>query len=298
MQLDRSTDQGLSGFVVDRERTATALYVQVAREIERRLRGGVYSPGELLPSEPSLAAQLGVSRATIIKAFDTLESQNMIERRQGRGTYALRPPSPNNLSEVTSFSQVTSRSGEKPAQRLIECVELPAGKSRIGLASEFSSRETLIQLERVRMSSGAPVGHHIVAIPKRLFDRAGLSQEQIAKPEFSLYSALEAIDEGPDSADESLQAVACPPTVAESLGVAEDEPMMRVRRLTKNRFGHLIETVDAHYLGSLYEYQSRMISNPTDYSERPEHEQENAYTNRNLRDISVVVSERLRRQSP
>src|SRR5699024_4857346 len=216
--------------------------------MERRLREGVYPPGELLPSEPALAAQVGVSRATIIKAFDVLDSQRMIERRQGRGTFALRLPSPNSLAEVTSFSDVTSRSGEKPAHRLIEFVELSAGRTRSGLASEFPATEALVQMERVRLSSETAVGHHLVAIPKRLCERAGLTEARIAAPEFSLYAALEAIDEAPDSADESLQAVACPLAVAESLGIAEGEPMMRVRRLIKNRFGHLIETVDAHYL--------------------------------------------------
>lgn len=297
MQLDRSTEQGASAFALDRQKGAPPLYIQVTREVERRLLAGVYSPGKLLPSEPTLAAQLGVSRATIIKAFDTLDSQGMIERRQGRGTFALRPPAPNSLTEVTSFSTVTSRSGATPSHRLIELLELVPIRNRGGPAASFPANEALIQLERVRFSGETAVGHHIVVLPQRLCDRAELTRNRIAEPSFSLYAALEEIDEAPDSADESLRAVACPLTVAERLGISEGEPMMRVRRMTRNRFGHLIEVVDAHYLGSLYEYQSRMASIPSENKERSDNGESQARSGRSLRDISVVVDERLRRTS-
>lgn len=297
MQVDRSTVQGSSSFVVSRGREAPPLYIQVALEMERRIRQGVYSAGEVLPSEPTLAAQLGVSRATIVKAFDTLEYQSMIERRQGRGTFALLPPSPNSLTVVASFSEVTIRSGEKPSHRLIEYKELSPGRNRPFLASAFSANESLVQLERVRLSNGRAVGHHLVTLPRQLCETAELTPERVADPSFSLYKALNDIDEAPDSANEYLQAVPCPAKVAEKLGITGGEPMMRVRRFTKNRFGHLIETVEAHYLGSLYEYQSRMISKSSDGTERSTNEQEATHSDRNSRDISVVVGERLRRSS-
>lgn len=297
MQLDRSTEHHASAFILDRHRGGASLYIQVAREMERRLLAGVYSPGELLPSETVLAKQLGVSRATIIKAFDSLGSQSMIERRQGKGTFALRPPSPNSLTEVTSFSTVTSRSGATPSHRLIDHMEIAPRRNRTGPAAAFPANEPLIQLERVRFSGETAVGHHVVALPQHLCEQAELTRGRIAEPSFSLYAALEAIGEAPDSADESLRAVAGPSTVADRLGISEGEPMMRVRRLTRNRFGHLIEVVDAHYLGSLYEYQSRMAQVPPGDKERSEHAESQAGSGGSLRDISVVVGERLRRTS-
>lgn len=47
--------------------------------------------GDRLPAEPTLARQLGVSRATLREAMRTFETQGLIHRRQGSGTYVTRP---------------------------------------------------------------------------------------------------------------------------------------------------------------------------------------------------------------
>jgi len=47
------------------------------------------SAGQRLPSEPELAKQLGVSRATLREAMRSFESQGLIRRRQGSGTFVV-----------------------------------------------------------------------------------------------------------------------------------------------------------------------------------------------------------------
>ncbi len=49
-------------------------------------------PGERLPTEPILAQQLGVSRATLREAMRSFESQGLIRRRQGIGTFVVGRP--------------------------------------------------------------------------------------------------------------------------------------------------------------------------------------------------------------
>jgi DNA-binding transcriptional MocR family regulator len=48
-------------------------------------------PGDLLPSERALADSLGVSRATIVSAYDRLRSAGLVESRRGSGTRVVRP---------------------------------------------------------------------------------------------------------------------------------------------------------------------------------------------------------------
>lgn len=60
--------------------------------LRRRLTSGDWSPGTDLPTERLLAAEYGVARNTIRRAFDTLEAEGRIERHVGRGTRAVAPP--------------------------------------------------------------------------------------------------------------------------------------------------------------------------------------------------------------
>src|ERR671939_784529 len=63
------------------------LYRQVRELLVRRLAEGVWQPGQLLPSEGQLAAELGVSQGTVRKALDSLTAERLLVRRQGRGTF-------------------------------------------------------------------------------------------------------------------------------------------------------------------------------------------------------------------
>jgi GntR family transcriptional regulator len=63
-----------------------SLAARVANNLRQELRSE-YVVGGQLPSEPELAAQLGVSRGTVRQALTMLEREGMIIRRQGAGTY-------------------------------------------------------------------------------------------------------------------------------------------------------------------------------------------------------------------
>ena len=53
----------------------------------QRVVSGDWKPGELLPSEMKLAVEYHVSQGTVRKALDELTAENVVVRRQGRGTF-------------------------------------------------------------------------------------------------------------------------------------------------------------------------------------------------------------------
>ena len=63
------------------------LYKQVYDVLVRRIAEGAWRPAEALPSEQALAAELNVSQGTVRKALDALVAENLVYRRQGKGTY-------------------------------------------------------------------------------------------------------------------------------------------------------------------------------------------------------------------
>jgi len=62
-------------------------FMQLTELLQRAIVGGQYLPGDRLPPESQLAADLGVAVGTLRKALAELESRSVVERRQGSGTY-------------------------------------------------------------------------------------------------------------------------------------------------------------------------------------------------------------------
>jgi GntR family transcriptional regulator len=72
--------------------TPKSQYAQIAGELRARIENGTYPPGSLLPSEPRLAEELGVSRVTINKAITLLRASGDVKVRRGSGTYVRSLP--------------------------------------------------------------------------------------------------------------------------------------------------------------------------------------------------------------
>ena len=63
------------------------LYQQIKVLILQSLQGGEWKPGDVIPSEMDLAARFRVSQGMVRKAIDELAAENLVVRRQGKGTF-------------------------------------------------------------------------------------------------------------------------------------------------------------------------------------------------------------------
>jgi GntR family transcriptional regulator len=134
--------------------SATARAVQSLRH---RLSHGSWSAGDRLPSEPALAKELGVSRVSVRAALAQLESEGLVDRRHGSGTYinSVRPLVHSLHLNVGSDELIKSR-GHAPgvsemSWRREEAEEEIADRLAIEVGSP------IVHLYRVRTSDGAPV---------------------------------------------------------------------------------------------------------------------------------------------
>ncbi|MBH5129403.1 GntR family transcriptional regulator [Streptomyces sp. PU10] len=67
-------------------------YEQIADDLRTRIANGEFGAGELLPSGRDLAEQWGVSRATVVKAYDILRHDGLVVARQGSGFVVTETP--------------------------------------------------------------------------------------------------------------------------------------------------------------------------------------------------------------
>ena len=63
------------------------LHLQAQQLLLSLIEDGTYQPGEQLPSEVDLAAQLGISRPTLREALLHLEQKSVVIRKHGVGTF-------------------------------------------------------------------------------------------------------------------------------------------------------------------------------------------------------------------
>lgn len=66
-------------------------YYQIYSTLREGILSGEHQPGQALPAERQIAKAYGVARLTVVKAFDLLERDGLIDRQHGRGTFVIEP---------------------------------------------------------------------------------------------------------------------------------------------------------------------------------------------------------------
>lgn len=87
-------------------RKTRSLAEEVMDDLTAKIRGGMYRPGEKLPTEPEVMAEQGVSRTVVREAMSRLQASGLVETRHGIGTFVLPPPAP--TLPVFDFKTVAS----------------------------------------------------------------------------------------------------------------------------------------------------------------------------------------------
>lgn len=232
------------------------LYMQIKRLLEGSLEAREWRPGQPIPSEFELAARFGVSQGTVRKAIDALAADNMVVRRQGKGTYVA-----THTEERASnfrFLRIRANDGtdEYPTSRLLD---VKRGKVAAEAARllELKPGDAVIVLRRILEYAGTPTVLDEITLPAALF--RGLTKARYDAHRGSMYGFFETqFGVRMLRAQEKLRAVAADTAVAELLGVAPGAPLLAVDRVTLTYGDRPVElrrglcaTHHFHYLNEL-----------------------------------------------
>lgn len=231
------------------------LYEQIKVLITQGLIGGEWQPGDVIPSEMDLAARYKVSQGTVRKAIDSLASENILIRRQGKGTFVAT----HNQEDVKlRFLRLTAANGQKEVlnNELVSYKKIKADKRKASIL-QLKAGATLIEVKRLLTFSGRPLIYDHIAIPASSFK--GLNATRIEENNGSMYSMYET-EYGIRMvrAEERLTAVAATGDVAEALHLPEGAPLLSIERVSYTygdkpmewRLG-LCLTDDHHYMSEL-----------------------------------------------
>ena len=205
------------------------LYQQVKASMTRGLQAGEWRPGEAIPSEMELAARFRVSQGTVRKAVDELAAENLLVRRQGKGTFVA-----THAEEKVQFRFLRLIPDDGDAggmdRRFIDCRRMRA-PSDVARALALQAGEAVVQVRRVLSFRGAPVVLDDIWLPSGLFK--GLTAERLSGYRGPMYGLFEAeFGVRMIRAEEKIRAVAAAAVAAELLRLPLGAPLLGVERLS------------------------------------------------------------------
>lgn len=204
------------------------LYEQIKILLTRSLIAGEWKPGEAIPSEMELAARYQVSQGTVRKAIDALAAENILIRRQGKGTFVATHTEPKHQYR---FLRITPDKGEKihPKTTFID-VKRGKASAEISRALDLKAGAPVTAIRRILVFAGKPVILDEVVVPSGLVPN--LSIEKIQESLGSIYSFFETTyGLRMIRAEERLRAVAADAFSARHLLVKVGAPLLCVDRI-------------------------------------------------------------------
>jgi len=123
--------------------------------------------GKRLPSEPDLAKQLGVSRATLREAMRMFEGQGLIRRRQGSGTFVVGrvPVMDAGLELLESLETMAKRLGLEVSVSDLQ-VEQVLADAELAESLSVEQGAKLTRIRRVIREEGRPVAYLVDILPE------------------------------------------------------------------------------------------------------------------------------------
>lgn len=228
-----------------------AAWGQVARQLRAQIEGGDLEPGERIPAEVELAEAFRVSRITIRQALASLARENLIERRQGSGTFVsanlhrvqhdffLSTPWRERLVEAghTVESILTSTNEESFPRAIVRIFNLVP--EAIGASAVMFARVHVVDGVAIGMTrSWVPLdlGRTIMLEP---LVNGSLTQTLRERYQLTATSVVNYLSVG--TADS---------TAARSLSVATDTPLMIVDASNATSDGRITEISRTSWVGS------------------------------------------------
>lgn len=207
------------------------LYQQIKALILRSLQSGEWRPGEAIPSEIELAARFKVSQGTVRKAVDELAAENLLTRRQGKGTFVA-----THAEEQVQYRFLRLMPDQPVAEstdsrrEFLDCRRLRA-PADVARALHLKPGDMVVEIRRVLHFSGCPVVFDDIWLPGRLFK--GLTADRLSEYRGPMYGLFESeFGVRMIRAEEKLRAVAADADIAQALQVPQGTPLLSVERLS------------------------------------------------------------------
>ncbi|WP_219133728.1 GntR family transcriptional regulator [Janthinobacterium sp. UMAB-60] len=235
--------------------TFSPLYQQIKALITQSLQSGEWKPGELIPSEVELAGRFKVSQGTVRKAIDELAAENLVMRRQGKGTFVS---THHEARAHFRFLRLVPDEGvpHYPESKFIEVkrVRAPADVARL---MDLKSGDAVIFIKRVQYFDGVPTIVEELWLPGLIFK--GLTAERLVEYKGPMYGLFETeFGTRMIRASEQIRAVCADAGAAQLLNIDLGTPLLSSERVSFTYGDKPVELRRGLYLTSRHHYQNEL----------------------------------------
>jgi GntR family transcriptional regulator len=208
--------------------------------------------GGRLPSEPQLAEDLDVSRATLREAMRTFETRGMLRRKQGVGTFVIHPTQvfESGLENLVSLETMAERIGLSVSLGDVRVKRMTA-EEEIAENLNVEEGEPVIQVSRVIQTEERPVAYLVDTLPEGI-----LSPEEITS-QFtgSVLDLLINKNEPPlASSCCHINAVSASKEIAQALNIQRRDPILCFRSQLFTEKGTVIDYSFSYFLPGYFHF--------------------------------------------
>lgn len=242
------------------QNSVTPLYLQLCDLILSEIKNGKYKEGDKIPSELELCEQYHLSRTTIRAAIAALAKQDILVRRQGKGTYikqqkpVLSLPSKKEpkSTPIASFSSggFALESNSRLTSHISYKGFIPATKNDI-MALELRAEDLVFVYANTYFVNSKPA-----AIEEHFFHPKYASLENFPLESQSIWEILEKeFHIGQISCSKkTIEIERSSKWVSSALRVNKGEPILVLRQTISEPDGSPILRIKESILGCIYKY--------------------------------------------
>jgi len=221
------------------------LQADLAKLIERT------PPGQRLLNEPELAKQMGVSRATLREAMRTFETQGLIRRRQGSGTYVVGkvPVIDAGLEILESLDTMARRMNLPITISDLHIEQINADEeTAAGLGVAAGTRLTFVR--RVIRADGRPAAYLVDTLPAKILDPAELPANFTG----SVLDYLIARGDELGGSKAVIGATNAPADVAKPLEIQRDDVLLRFEAQLFDAKGTVVDYSVSYFIPGYFNF--------------------------------------------
>jgi GntR family transcriptional regulator len=217
------------------------LYLQVRDALLERIKDGRWKPGGNLPSEIELYRQLGVSLGTLRKALSVLESEQIIVREPGRGTFVKDHHAGHALGRFNPIRGVDGAPlrGQVRSRKIRLVVPTPAERAALRL----QPGDQVVRIQRLRVHEGRPFAYEQASVSDRRFP--GLAGQAEIPDELEDLAQDRGVILA--RAETKVKLAPASPAAAQALALAERTPLLALERVAFDADHEPVEAMTAYY---------------------------------------------------